>query len=455
MSSSEAADVIVVGAGIAGLNAALILQDSGARVIVLEASHRVGGRIYSRESGGVMVDFGATGYGPTHRRSKALLARFALKTKPELILAPFVYSVNGVLVREEDWAQSPANLTVGEEREILPSRIDNYYMQEYLPFSDLAAWKDPKYREYDISFLDFLRSKGRSQEALRLINMCINTKDIATTSALTLFRDALKWRETGYTDPKNFNQYGDLQYQPVRCAGGNSELPEAVAAVLDVRLNKKAVRVEQADGRVTVTCADGVAYRAPRIVMAAPLMTLSNIVFEPALPPDQTAMIAEGSVSDNTQFILKAKKPFWVEDGLPPSTWTDTVFERMFVSPAPTNDGSIELIRVWINGINATAIDKLPRETAEAKLLDTLAALRPATRGNLEVIDHISWGLDPLIRGEKFVLGAGQVTRFANIMARPFQGIHWAGEHHKSLEVGIEAAVESGERAANEIMELT
>jgi monoamine oxidase len=451
-SVDEAVDVIVVGAGIAGLHAALMLQDEGARVRVLEAGRRVGGRIYSPRIRESIVDLGATGFGPTHRRSKSLCARFGLDLVNQSKQLPFVYGVNGQLVSEKDWESSPANRTVGEERGILPSRIDNYYMQAYLPFEELAAWKDPRYREYDIAFGEFLRRQGRSEEALRLINTCINTRDIESTSALTLFRDAIKWRETGFTDPRNFNQYGDKQYQPLRIEGGNARLPEAVANALHdpVRLAARVVRIEQVAARIAVTTADGGRYHAPRVVVAAPLVTLAHIDFQPALPADQAALIAEGHVSDNTQFILAARTRFWESDGLPASLWSDSRFERMIVTTG--DDGEVDLIRVWINGIGATRVDTLPLEAASAELLETMASLRPASRGQLEVIGHISWGLDPLIRGEKFCFGPGQVSRFASIMARPFGGIHWAGEHHKSLEIGVEAAVESGERAALEIL---
>ena len=201
-------EVLVVGAGLAGLNAALELHEAGVDVLVLEASERVGGRILTMDFDEGPVEAGATTFGPTHKRGLALLDRFNIETNVFDKEIEFAYSVNGVLCGPDEWPESKGNRLVGDEREILPSRIDNYYMQCFLPFDGLDDWLDPQYAEYDIPFGDFLRSKGVSDEALRLVNMCVNTDDIQTVSALSLFRDALKWREVGYTDPEEF--------QPVR-----------------------------------------------------------------------------------------------------------------------------------------------------------------------------------------------------------------------------------------------
>jgi monoamine oxidase len=179
------------------------------------------------------------------------------------------------------------------------------------------------------------------------------------------------------------------------------------------------------------------------------MVTLKTIRFSPGLPEPLCNAVAEAGSSGNTQFYLTTDHPFWEEDGYGPSMWTDTIFERLFVEFLP--DGSVDHLRIWINGDNAGRVDALG-DGAEAELLETLARLRPSTRGHLDVFHRVSWGGEPLIGGEKYVMGPGQVTRFAGAIAQPVGPIHWAGEHHKSLEVGIEAALQSGERAAREIL---
>ena len=445
-------EVIVVGAGLAGLNAALELNDAGVDVLVLEAANRVGGRVWTRDFGRGLEEVGATTYGPTHLRALGLVERFGLETGVFDLKVEFAYSVNGVLCGPDDWVESAGNRLVGEEREILPTRIDNYYMQQFLPFDGLDDWLKPEYAQYDIPFGEFLRSHGVSDEALRLTNMCINTDDIETVSALSIFRDALKWREVGYTDPKNFNQYGDSQYQPIFLVEGGQQLPITMAAALsrDVELNKDVRAVDYAKDSVTVTCLDGTQFRARRLIVAAPIVALRTMDFSPPLPPLLREAIQSSKASGNTSFFLSTEHPFWEDDGLPPSLWSDTIFERIFARDEL--EGGQYRMRAWINGDNALRVDRLG-ERAGAELLETLARIRPSTKGHVKIIGHYSWGADPFAGGEKYVLGPGDVTRYGKTVSQPVGPIYWAGEHHKSRDQGVEAALQSGERAAREVLE--
>ncbi|MEE4453983.1 flavin monoamine oxidase family protein [Novosphingobium resinovorum] len=449
--SSPDVPVLIVGAGLAGLYAAMELEKQGIACQIVDAAPVLGGRIRTILVDGQPVDIGGTGLGPSHLRAHAMVERFALPSRPLTRRGKAAFSINGHLFDADAWEHHPANRCVGEEREILPARMDSYYMQTLLPFFEIEGWLDPKNAQYDIPFADYLRSHGLSEEALRLINMCINTNDIETVSALSMFRDAIKWRSVGFDDPKNFDQYGDAQYKPIRLDGGMVKLPEAMAASLAraPMLGRKVTRIAHGPEGVTATFEDGTALSASRAIVTVPFVALKHVAFDPPLPQPLGEAIGCAAASGNTQFILKTSSRFWEEDGLAPSLWSDTLFERLFVEF--NEDDSVNHLRIWINGDNAMRVDAMGAAAGE-ELLATLARIRPSTAGKLEIVHQVSWGAEPLIGGEKYVMGAGQVTRFARHMAVPAGRVHWAGEHHKSREVGIEAALQSGERAAAEVI---
>ena len=88
-----------------------------------------------------------------------------------------------------------------------------------------------------------------------------------------------------------------------------------------------------------------------------------------------------------------------------------------------------------------------------ATVLDELARIRPATRGALELVKTVSWGNDPWARGAYAHYAPGQVTRLQPAMSAPWQRLHFAGEHTSITAPGLESAVESAQRASNEIID--
>ena len=107
-----------------------------------------------------------------------------------------------------------------------------------------------------------------------------------------------------------------------------------------------------------------------------------------------------------------------------------------------------------MTGLGSRRIDQFGREDATRMVLDEMTKIRPASKGKLEVIGYHSWGRTPFIGGCGHSYSAGQVSRFATDLPTPEGRIHFAGEHTRRREFGMESAMASAERVAAEIFDM-
>jgi monoamine oxidase len=437
-------DVVVAGAGLAGLNAALILEEQGYKVVVLEAGPGPGGRVQTRDIGGRLQELGASDIGTGYGRVLDQVQRRGLKTVPwNIRVRPFTYHVNGRLVAGKDWAGSPANRLEGDERALLPAMLEMHYLGRN-PLKEPDDWLQPEFRSLDIAADDWFAAQGASAEARRLIGASFQLSDSTGTSALSVLRDGAILKASG----------ANWQGKPPpmqQVEGGNQRLPQAMAATLKtpLRTGTAVQGVRAAGTSLEVSASDGQTYRARRVILAVPLTALRRIRFEPALPPDQARAFREMGYSRTSKFYLRATKPFWEADSLDASLWTDTELERIFA--LEDADGSVSNLLVWLNR-TAPPFDRLTGADARAYVLKRLAELRPATAGKVEVIAEHSWLTTAGIEGCLARYGPGQVTAFADVLPRRHGAVHFAGEHTRRVDVGMEAAMASGERAALEVI---
>jgi monoamine oxidase len=339
----------------------------------------------------------------------------------------------------EAWAGSPANQTSGAERNIPPPLLMGYYLSQDIPLRGSNDWLSPASAGLDIPLDQLLRQRGASDEALRLINVAPNTNDIATTSALWALRNKQRSR-----DARGAKMLGAV--------GGNSRIIEGMAEGIrgDV-LTGMAVRgVRSNEQGVEVSCADGSVHKADYCILTLPFSVLRDIRFDPPLEGPQREAVEHLPYTAVTKFYLAPKREFWNEDGLPATLWTDSIIERVF--PNRDAQGRIVSFTVWIDGANARKLDSLPESEQIQIVLEQLASIRPATQGGLEFVEMISWGRDPYARGAYAHYAPGQIARLRPFMARPWQRLHFAGEHTAVSSPGLESAVESAERAVDEIL---
>ena len=284
------ADVIVIGAGFAGIAAARDLHEAGRRVTVLEARDRIGGRTWYREipETGVWAEYGGM--------------FFSRATQPHLAREIERY---GIAVAPGNEPASLRWIRGNERREGL-AEIER--MQATLERSGLrdalAATKAAfetggrtALGALDVSVAEFVDGLGAEPEAadyLRSFMAAMGGTSIDRCSALPLLWDMV---ELDYSPVDAFVDVGEL------FTDGTKSLIDVMAAGLDVRFGAVVTSVIQDDDGVTIVLADGVTLRAPAAVVALPLNLWTDVTFDPPLAEPKRRAAATGHAGEVSKVL--------------------------------------------------------------------------------------------------------------------------------------------------------
>lgn len=442
-------DVIVLGAGLAGLNAALLLEQFGLKVRVLEASQRIGGRLYTLDDVAGHPEAGGNQIAAAYARTVDTAKRLGVALQPSgrsplLKEERLVFHINGRRRSSEEWARATDNPLPAAVRPMPPDRA-LMRLVGASPLSSIGAWRDSANFKYDVPAAEALAAHGVSAEAMRLLDVNNSYGDtLAETSLLNLYYVQTNLREI-------------LKFKgPVEeVAGGNQRLPEAMAKALQGEVLRGCVVTEvKASARsTTVRCADGSRHKARFVVCALPLPALRQVRFEPGLPALHAEAVQQLAYARVTQLHLEVKRPFWEDEGVSPYLWSDGPLERIFPNDQ-TGSGKAESLTVWTNGAGTARWDAMPEADLQAQVDEELARVYPSSKGAVRVVRRIAWQRSPLAGGAWANWRPEQIERYSEVVGQPHGPVHFAGEHTAHALRGMEGAMESGERAASEILAL-
>ena len=477
MTKVHRCEAVVIGAGLAGLNAAVHLQDAGVDVRVVEAQDRVGGRVRSMRELGGNLEAGGTYIGAAYRRVIAAASRHDVRlidVTPSLnFFREQDLVLDGEIIRQSEWPAHPANPFPDRDRALMPWTFGRMLTARQNPLAEPRNWLDPDQAVHDVSMYEWMRGLGLDEKTIRLgygVNVSYG-EDAHDISALQLlFRAAFSGAQTsspvpaadpvggesagGDSTPSRSSVTSSTSARGYTAADGVQRIPEAMAESLahPVHYGRSARRIEDDGRQVTVRCEGGAEYRAAHAVCALPFTVLRDIAFDPPMEGRQGEAVASLPAQAMTQLYFAHKSEFWEEDGIAPSLFTDTAAGMISAIRNGSDPTEITGFSAWLMGRNAARLDALPPEAAGARVIREIETVRPAARGQLEFIGTQSWGADPFARGAWAYFRPGQITRYAVVMGAPHGRIRFCGEHLAVANRGMEGAMESGERAAKKII---
>jgi monoamine oxidase len=444
-------DVVVVGAGMAGLYAARQLRKAGRTVALLEASDRLGGRVFDLKVGPKATDIaesGAEWINSNEKRIQGLMKAFRLKTYKSYVQGQSTLIINGQVSRFN--GATVPTLPGNGTPELIDALGKLTTMAQQVPID--APWDAPDAVDWDTqtgkTWIDANIDDPVARDFASIViggPVSVQAADISLLHYLFIAAAS-----GGPLNLVTINS-GDLSD---RIIGGPGRLVQGMAAPLRAvtSLNTPATMIERHKTRVRVTTPNGRWVAGDVIVAMSPTMT-QQILFEPALSVQRNQSVQRTGQGSCIKAFPVYKTPFWRAQGLngiiqSNSTPFSGVFDN---SPA---DGSVGVLFALIENVAARRFGKLSADERKAEVLDGLAlALGEEARHPVRYLEQ-DWAKEPWLRGGAAAFFApGVLTEYRYLFGAATGRVHFAGTETGTAFWGnMEAALESGERAVKEIL---
>ncbi len=454
-SSARAADVAVVGAGLAGLSAARAIRAAGKSVIVLEARGRVGGRCYSRSLGPRATDvanMGATFVGPTQTEILALMS--------ELGIGKFPVYATGKLLFYENGKNTPYTGTIPPASDpvavvelgglTLP-KIDQ--MARTVPLD--APYAAPNAAEWDSMTAqtwaeqNIARTEGRKLFALAIeAILSVEPADVSFLYFLFYVHAA------GSVNVLIANA-GQGGAQDFRVSGGTQRIAVSLAKQLGPRrvLLSHPVRRISHGSRSIYVHADQATVRAQRVIVAIPPNLAGRIVYEPGVTAARDQLTQRVPVGSLIKTIGVYDTPFWRRQGLNGQVTSDQGPVKIMFDASPAS-GTPGVLLGFIDGDDARALDdKSDAQRASAALQSYVRYFGRRAGTPRAYFDQV-WAREIYTGGCPVgITPPGVLTEYGAALRAPVGRIHWAGTETATVWTGyMDGAVQSGKRAAAEAL---
>jgi monoamine oxidase len=428
-------DVVVVGAGLAGLAAARDLVRGGADVVVLEARQRIGGRVERATlPDGRSVQMGGEVVGRGHHAYLQLVAELGLTIEASYVAEPGEMTwglVDGVHVG--DHAPWMTGAEHADER-----RIEREFARLVATVDPDDPWRHPDWRRLDaLSFGAWLREQDALPAVARrheLASLSLSCDGPERTSLLAALRKQAALAGRGFYDLD--------EWEGLRCAEGSAEVALRIGAELGerVRLGAVVTAIAVDGGRgVELELAGGERVGAQAVVCTIPAGPLRAVAIT-GLSPARLASLRSQRHALAAKLVVAYEQPFWRatgQNGLAETEW-------LFGSTWPQAAGVLSLL---VPPERLSAYLAAPAAARTETVLDGLARLYGEPARAPQAVLERAWGVDPFTRGYIAGWAPGDLGRVGPLHGAHEPPFYVAGSDHWVAGY-MEGAVRTGRGAA-------
>lgn len=439
-------DVIVVGAGFAGLSAAERLVSMGRSVLVIEGRDRVGGRSLSGEVAGVPVDFGATWVAKRHTAIHDLARRMGCTTTPQFKDGRNVLWMAGKRHTYKDTIPivSPFGL-------LDMMRIQGKLNKLVDTINVDAPWQSPEAARLDgITFSEWLDLNRAHRHTRMLMTIVSKVQWGCLPGEVSLLHVLRYIRAAGGIDHMLDVENGQ---QEERIVETTQDIARRLAAKLGdaLVLGAPVRRITQNDDGVTVSMPAG-DVSAEYAIVTVPPAQRAEITFDPPLPPQTEGMTRTWRMGALSKAFVAYERPFWRADGLSGESLADggTVFITFDVSPKADGPG------ILMTFCDPRVFDGFGAEERRSRVIQRVVDLfGPQGATPIDYADHC-WGQEAFSPGgPNPAVGPFATTSYGPALTEPHGRVHWAGTETAGEWAGcMNGAVLTGQKAAERVAPL-
>jgi monoamine oxidase len=444
-------DVVVVGAGVSGLAAAVKLLQAGKSVVVLEANDRIGGRVLTLPTGpqpNQVTEAGAEWIAATgQKRIIALCNQLGIKRFPTHDKGRTVY-YDG---QGHPFSGIVPPIGKAAQAEVLAALAELTSMTRKVDLN--APEKGPKAERWDsMTVATWIDENITEPKAAEILDDAAGGPVGGAAANTSLLGYLFIAKANGGPLSLITVKGGELAY---RVSGGTGLIPAGLAQIVGasrIQLSTPARAINQSASSVQVATDAGNYVASDVIVAVAPNMA-ARIEYDPPLPSDRDQYTQHAAMGWLIKCFAVYPTPFWRKKGLngivnstaPP---VSGVFDN---SP---EDGSLGCLFALIAGDQARIFASQSAAKRKATVLEVFKKCFGPRAGNPTNYFEHDWAAEPTIRGGAAApFAPGVLTQFPGVLRKPVGRIHWAATESATESYGsMNGGILAGERAVAEIL---